>query len=87
MGDLIMKEDAYYNCHDIVFVYFAESIHPRRLDDSYIYVDGSVIFDGVAPANRSGGLKDLALGLWVLARCENKCTWRAKKLFYEFSNF
>ena len=33
MGDLIIKEVAYYNCPDIIFVYFAEAILPRRLDD------------------------------------------------------
>ena len=52
-----------------------------------IYVDGCRKFEGVAPPNRSGGVNNLALGIGVLVRCENKCTGRAGELFYEFSNF
>ena len=30
---IVIKEVVYYNCPDIIFVYFAESILLRRLDD------------------------------------------------------
>ena len=54
---------------------------------SNIYVDGGRKFEGVSFANRPGGLNNLALGLGVLARCENQFAGCAKKTFYEFANF
>ena len=86
MGDLAIKEVAYYNCADIIFVYFAESIPTGGLVIK-IYVAGIIKFEGVSFANRPGGLKNLEVGLWALVRCGNKCTGRAKKLLYEFWDF